>query len=274
MGSPTPTSTPPTPPPAPVAPDYSQIANDVIQSDINSLPEQNAAEIQADQTNLAQLAPLQQQNQLNSALSSANAALQVQQQYGPAFNTLAQQQLQQTDPTGYAARQQLANTVLQGLNNGSSLDPAYVTQLQQQIRGAQAARGNILGDAPANAEDLYVGNAGLALQQQNIQNALSYINSPTLASQYASLSGAQNGAAPFAPQPYPTTGVTLDANDPSIAEQYALGLYNGANNTYDSGLNYSSSLYNTNVNAPNPWLQGLGLAVNAGSKGATAAGLG
>lgn len=265
MGSSNTASMPPTPPPAPAPPNYSQIANDVLQADINSLPQRNAIELQADKSNLAQLAPLQQQNQLDSALASANAALQVEKQYGPAFNALAQQELEQSDPTSYAARQQLANTILHGLNQGSSLDPNFVTQLQQQIRGAQAARGNILGDAPANAENLYVGNAALGLQQQRIGNALSYLNSPTLASQYAALAGAQNGTAPFAPQPFPTTGVTLDPNDPSIASQYALGLYNGQNNAYDAGLNYASSVYHTNVNAPNPWLQGLGLATNTGT---------
>jgi hypothetical protein len=264
MGSPN-SSTPPTPPAAPLAPDYAAAANAAIQADINNLPQLNAAALQTDQANLAQLAPLQQQNQLNSALASANTALQVQQQYGPQFNALAQQVLQQSDPTGYAARQQLANAVLQGLNQGSSLDPDFVNQLQQQIRGAQAARGNILGDAPANAENLYIGNAALGLQQQRLNNALSYVNSPTLASQYAALSGAQNGPAPFAPQPFPTTGVTVNPNDAALGTQYGLGVYNGQNSAYDAGLNYTSSLYHTNVNAPNPWLQGLGLASNTGT---------
>jgi hypothetical protein len=173
--------------------------------------------------------------------------------------------LQQSDPTGYAARQQLAGNVLQGLNEGSTLDPDFVTQLQQQIRGAQAARGNILGDAPANAENLYVGNAGLGLQQQRISNALSFVNSPTLASQYAALSGAQNGSAPFLPQAYPTSGITLNPNAAALGSQFAQGIYNGQNNAYGSGLNYGSSIYNTNVNAPNPWLQGLGLASSTGT---------
>lgn len=104
----------------------------------------------------------------------------LQTEFGP---TQYQQQLdafQQLDPTYLANREQTGNAISTQLAAGSSLTPDEESQIENYTRAAQAARGNILGNAPATAEAYAKGDRGLALQQQRISNALSFQAEPTL----------------------------------------------------------------------------------------------
>lgn len=69
--------------------------------------------------------------------------------------------------------------------------------MQQQdagyMRAAQAARGNILGSAPASAESLYLGNAGQQLLGQREGAAQTYLNGANPQSQFNSLGGIGSG---------------------------------------------------------------------------------
>ncbi len=58
------------------------------------------------------------------------------------------------------------------LKSGFSLPPDFATELENNIRGAQAASGNTTGNAAVSAEAIYKGKNALDLYQQRMQNAL------------------------------------------------------------------------------------------------------
>jgi hypothetical protein len=63
------------------------------------------------------------------------------------------------------------------------------------LRGAQAARGNALGNAPIAAEALYQGQAGQALKQQRIANMQRFLAGPGPEDKFGGLYGSAGGAA-------------------------------------------------------------------------------
>jgi hypothetical protein len=86
-------------------------------------------------------------------------------------------QFQQLDPEEYAQRQGLATSMDSYLKQaqaqnalGSQLDPVTARQVEQQTRLGQAARGNVYGTPQMVEEAMTTGQAGLALQQQRMQN--------------------------------------------------------------------------------------------------------
>lgn len=108
--------------------------------------------------------------------------------------------LQQSDPTGYAARQQLFDSIMASananpsrplatdlqsqitglLNQGSKLGGGpggQLEEVQQGVRGGQVARGIYLGNAPASQEASAVVTAGEQQEQQNQAQAQSYLES-------------------------------------------------------------------------------------------------
>jgi hypothetical protein len=222
-----------------------------------------------------------------NALSSAQGNLALEQQYGPATisEDLALEQL--ANPQGVAARnteyQDITDqqntppdttlaTTLQGqlqdeLNAGTNLTPAQQTQVTQAARQAEAARGNLMGNANAYSEAMTAGQAGINLQNQNQQKALAFLTSgatPTdinyryhqqnignLASflsgqtpqaQFGQLSGSGSGPISAAPAAG-YSAAPVAANTATSAASNALGLAQLNNNAaYQQG---------------NPWMQGL-----------------
>ena len=129
----------------------------------------------------------------------------LQNEFGPEQYQQMSQAFQQLDPAYFGTHNQLANTIgnnlstggpfagayggqynqAEGLvgqnqnlvnnlqsqyNQGTQLDPGQSAQIEQGIRGAQAARGNASGDSAGIAEGYAKGAAGLQLQQQRLQN--------------------------------------------------------------------------------------------------------
>lgn len=166
-------------------------------------------------------------------------------------------------PTASALQQQ----ILADLERGGELTPEEMRAVSQSARGQAVARGNARGNAAASAEAGAVGavseqrnqerqQRALAFlvsgttpedvdyrrNQQNLSNLGSFIGGVTPTAQFKQLSGAGNGAVPFAT---PKPGLTLDPNA-------------GA-----TGANYASTLYGIQSNAAasqiNPWMAGLGL---------------
>jgi hypothetical protein len=221
-----------------------------------------------------------------NALTAAQGQLAVENQYGPQLiaEQLALQKL--ANPQGVAARDQEYQTIqreaatppdeqlsttlqdqLQNeLNAGTHLTPEVQQQVTQAARQAEAARGNLMGNANAYGEAMTAGQAGLALQNQNQQKALAFLTSgatPTdmtyrfnqqnvgnLASflsgqtpqaQFQQLSS--SGAAGQIPQATTYQAVPVAANTATSAAADALGLAQ-LNNlaAYQRG---------------NPWMQGL-----------------
>lgn len=110
-------------------------------------------------------------------------------QFLPQFAQANLRALRRVDPQFIAGREQLYDTVSTDLAQGSGLDPAFREQLTSYLRGAQAARGNVLGNAPIAAEALYDGQAGQALKQQRIDNMARFLSSPGPESRFGNLAG-------------------------------------------------------------------------------------
>ncbi|MDE2099792.1 MAG: hypothetical protein KGL39_21245 [Patescibacteria group bacterium] len=117
----------------------------------------------------------------------AQTILDIQNGLGPQFIAQRLADLKQSDPTGYAARQQLFDKILADANNpapnaqlsqdtqnavmgelqkGTGLSPEELKQVQQGVRAGQVSSGTYLGNAPASQEASAVVGAGDQLQQQ------------------------------------------------------------------------------------------------------------
>jgi hypothetical protein len=103
----------------------------------------------------------------------------LQDQFGP--NQIRQQRdaLDQFDPNYLNTRELLRTNVTNDLLKGTQLDPDYARQLEQGVRGAQTARGNVYGTAPAAAEASVKGKAALDLYQQRLTNVGNFLAGPT-----------------------------------------------------------------------------------------------
>jgi hypothetical protein len=117
--------------------------------------------------------------------------LGLQERYGPrtyADMIAAQKQL---DPYGTAVRAQMGQAVSKDLALGTKLDPAFAQQLQTEIRGAQAARGNVAGNAGISGEGLYQGRAAQQMYQQRLSNAGQFLSLRTPEADMAFVPGVQ-----------------------------------------------------------------------------------
>lgn len=169
----------------------------------------------------------------------------------------------------------LQDLVNQQLANGGRLTTgpnSETEQVQQAVRGNQIASGIFLGNAPATQEATAVEQAGenkrsqvqgaasryLAagispddIQYRQIQQSLAnlgaFISGQTPEAQFGSLSGAQNGAAPFT-APY--------QNPAHIDTNSALEGINNANQIYSGNVNWAQT-------QTNPWLAGLSTGASA-----------
>lgn len=103
----------------------------------------------------------------------------LQSQFGPTQYAQQLQALQAIDPAGYALREGTAGALQGGVNAGTSLTPDQESQLEQEVRRSEAARGNIYGQAPVEAEAFTKGLYGQNLYQQRLGNALQFQNSAT-----------------------------------------------------------------------------------------------
>jgi hypothetical protein len=82
---------------------------------------------------------------------------------------------QSVDPTGLALRKQLEGQIGSDLAAGSQLDPQTAREVEQGVRMAQGARGNVYGTPQMVEEAMSRGQAGLALRQKRQQIAQSYL---------------------------------------------------------------------------------------------------
>ena len=170
------------------------------------------------------------------------------------------------DPNRQLADQTDAS-VLRRLQEGGNLTQGETRAVQQGVRGAQVDNGLYLGNAANAAEAGAVLGAGdnkrqtvqqLALQwlgsgatpedfdyrklQTDIGNLSSFARNETPIAQFGSVSGAQNGAVPFA------------------TDFQGSGLPNsGANTSFANAIRGEQSQWR--LNTPNPWTTGIGFAL-------------
>ncbi|HWA07916.1 MAG TPA: hypothetical protein VG838_00465 [Opitutaceae bacterium] len=179
------------------------------------------------------------------------------------------------NPSAYATRDALGAQIAADLAAGDQMTDAQKRQYQEKVRGAQAARGNILGDSAAFDEALQLTDYGDQLKQQRQQAAENFLNTKDLAPNFATV-GAVNPVMPnfgstqpinptvpnFAPT---TTGMPSLAPTPISASNNPLAMLNP--NAASQGQQLAQNTYQTQVGASasqgNPWMQGLGLALSA-----------
>lgn len=95
--------------------------------------------------------------------------------------------LKETDGTRYNTREQLGAQVMADLALGDQLSDAQRTRMQNQVRAAQAARGNVLGGAPAVEEILAETDYQDRLKAQRQAAAMDFVNSGDILPQFATL---------------------------------------------------------------------------------------
>jgi hypothetical protein len=197
----------------------------------------------------------QQQIELQGMRESADAiakmSLDIQQRYGKDMNLEQLQRIKEADPVGWEVRQKLAQTTLEELSAGRELGAAAGKQVEASVRGAQSARGNIYGAANIGQEALAKFDAGQRLLTQRMSQAQAYALGTPITAQYGAISGAQQGAANFAPMQL-QQGIGQNANAAQQSAQFASSNYS----TYVQGM----------ANQSNPWMEGLGMVAGmAGS---------
>jgi hypothetical protein len=227
-----------------------------------------------------------------SAVSNqmAQALLDIQNNYGPDFVKQRLADLQQSDPAGYAARQQLFDKIKEDvtnappnakmasdlqsqvnsmLENAGNLDPQLKQQVQQNVRGGQVANGIVLGNAPASQEADALVTASDNLRNQQQQTAQNYLASGVtpediqyrkIQQDLSNLGAFQNNQTPEA-QFKQLSGAGNGAapfNTPNY--QTPGGLNPNAGNI---GQNFAQSIYGSSQQQANPFLAGASLATGA-----------
>lgn len=260
-------------PKAPEAPDFAKQYQQGINVYMNALP-----------------GMLQQESQYRWLYDPKRVIQQqaLQAQFGPTQYAQQLAALKQLDPTGYALRSQLGAKIAGNLTTGqvdpqqaaayrmlgsrvtgelargTTRSPEELRQDEQALRAAQSARGNILGNAPASAEALYLGQRGQQLYQQRLGNVQNYLGlqSP-LEKSYAQ-------AGSFLSLPTPIQQIAgIQGVTPDRASAYVNpnAGYQGA----QFGLqNYQNQLaqYSAGGGAINPWASALTGAASGAASGA------
>lgn len=147
------------------------------------------------------------------------------------------------DPESIYGRKDLYSHVSHDLGLGTGIDPQLLMENEQAIRGAQAARGNVLGNAPVTAEAIYTGAARQNLYQQRLDNMRSFLAGPTPESHFSELLG---GGAP-----------AVSAGTQSVYQPYSTAASGAQSGSTVAGLkqrdynNFASAL--APANQVNPW---------------------
>lgn len=173
-------------------------------------------------------------------------------------------------PNEQAAKVQ--SLLLEEVNKGTTLDPEVQRAVTQNIRGGQASRGNMLGTAAVAQEAGGVVRAGEQQRDARQQQAMSYLASgidptdveyrriqqgmsnlgaflsgTTPTAEFAGVSGAQTGAAPF---------MGGGANSLQINPNAGVQGAQQANQIYSAQSNY-------NQTQANPFLAGASIGLEA-----------
>jgi hypothetical protein len=233
-------SSPKTPPP----PDYAAANREGIEADIETLPVRKLIEAAArmgtkatytdpdgnektvDFTGFGDIDQTRQQLEFlaESADTLAEAQISTQEKFGERFIAQRMKELEQSDPLGTKVRKMLGEEAIKDLEAGYGLGDELRSQVEQSVRGAQAARGNILGSAAGQAEAFALGDAAIRLRQQRLANAASFLSGVTPVAQFGAISGAQQGAAAFNPMGI-QQGIGINPNAGAQSTQFAMNSY-------------------------------------------------
>lgn len=196
------------------------------------------------------------------------AAVDLYRQYGPQYASITQQILNKADPLFNPARKQLYGTVSNDLAAGSYLTPDMQAQIEQGVRGAQTARGNVLGNAPVAAEAFTKGAAGEGLKQQRITNMENFLRGPTPTDKTGGILGPGGAALGMGLATQVNPGYSYIEGPHGWGPEFR----NNAQTQYQDALQPALAQANALAGAPpqsNPWMSALsgGLGGLSGSAG-------
>lgn len=255
----------PTPPPSP---DYAQANREGIVTDVATLPARNSVnnaamlglnttikmpqfdsqgnisgytDMPVDFTGLGNRDLSLNQANTNAATSDINAqsALALQQKYGSQFSAEQLKRIQESDPTGFSLRQNLAQKLTDDLNLGSGLSDQEQRQAEQSVRAGQVARGNYTGTPQVVQEAIQKFNLGNQLKNQRQAAASSYVFGSPITNQFGNINQAQQGAAPNV-----STNVNagqLNPNAGQLGTQFALQRYGTQSNIWATQAGIAAS---------------------------------
>lgn len=269
-------------PAAPQAPDYAAANREGILSDVETLPMRrmidNAARMGTagsfmldgkrhdyDFTGLGDAALARNQASIDrqSAFSNAQNLLDIQGEFGGQFLQNSRDQLEASDPIGFALRETLGQSVSDDLALGGEVSESGQRRLSQSVLAAQTQRGNVRGLAPAVQEVLAQDGYSRGLKQSRQANAAAFLNGTTPVSQFGQLNAAQGGAAPWRVSGSQSAfGINQGAG--AAAAGFAQGSFGTQARIFDTQSTAAS-------NATNPWMEGLGVAAGLGGQLGSAA---
>ena len=158
---------------------------------------------------------------------SAQRQLELQEKYAPKYIEQGLAALEKADPTAAAIREEMGESVLGALRGGLPKDVEQ--EVVQAERRAQAARGAIFGEAPVAREAMAAGMAGLALRQQNLANAMQYLQGGSPMFSVPGLAGFQTQTAPTPPmQPQPMAPQMINPQAGAMGVNWAAQMYQNA----------------------------------------------
>lgn len=225
----------------------------------------------------------------------AQAMLDIQKNYGLEYIKQRLANLQQADPTGYAARKQMFDRIIadaeknpnrpiaddlqaqmaEMLSKGGNLTTGpggQLEQIQQDLRGKQIANGIFLGNAPASAEAGAVVQAGDAMKQQRQKQALGFLNSGVTPEdvEYRRIQQSLSNLGTFINGQSPVTEFQQLSGAQQGAAPFDPGQVTAPTlnpNAGYQGMQDASAIYSGNVNwsnsQVNPWTFGLSTGINA-----------
>jgi hypothetical protein len=178
------------------------------------------------------------------------------------------------NPTAYATRDALGAQIAAELAKGRDMTDDQRNRYTEQVRGAQAARGNVLGDSAAFEEALKLTEYGDTLQKDRQGAALSFINSRDLGPTFQTVGavnplmpnfGATQTMNPQVPNLAATTTTAPNLNPAGVAPQNPLAFLNpsaGQNSATYAG-NIWQQQFQRESEQVNPWMAGLGMLTGA-----------
>lgn len=272
-----PSAPPPAPPPP--APNYAAANREAVQADIDTLGTRRRIEQAAklgksvydpdtgktyDFTGIgdSELGREQAKIDAETADMQAQSMLDVNKKYGSQFIEEARKGLEQSDPYRFRTGEKLGAVIEKELASLDEIDPEAMRAVEADIRGRQYAMGNTRGSAPIAEEVLGKYDTRQRIRQQKLGNISQYLAGTPISAQFGSLTGAQQGASPYAPVNF-QTGMNLNPNAGAMGTQFALGSYGQQSANVNAGNNYQFSAWNANANRPNPWMQGAGTVMGA-----------
>lgn len=179
--------------------------------------------------------------------------------------------LRTTDPARFALMEKLVAGATEDLDAGSGLTAEQLERMQQNLRGAQAARGNIHGAGAAFDEGRMASEMGQNLQQTRRAGALAILQGSDVAPRYNAASpvnpmmpnyqstGAVN---PQLPNFAATTTGGPNLNPVNVGQTNGYSYVNGQ--AGQQGADFLQSQWQTKFKQAseeeNPWMTGLGMA--------------